>query len=103
MTQEERQATIDAIERFRNSDPDLVKRYDVEFVIANFNHDKTSALTEFLSTNKIKVEKLKHEASDVFVVVNMQLDLQNVIDIESFLTYFADNHGCKYDGWGAFE
>lgn len=41
--------------------------------------------------------------SDVFVVIPMKLVPDRLIEIESYLTFFAQSHELNYDGWGAFE
>jgi regulator of RNase E activity RraB len=103
LTQEEQQATIDVIDRFKTNDPDLVKRYEMEFVITRFDQRRTLDLEAFLKTSGIHFDKLKSDGSDVLVVINMTLDVKSITDIESSLTYFASQHGYRYDGWGAFE
>jgi regulator of RNase E activity RraB len=103
LTEDEKQATIDAIERFRDSDPQLIKEYEIEFVIADFDKEKVFELSEFLKFNKINYQELKQIKTDLFVITNMLLDKEGIIDIESYLTYFANKHNFRYDGWGAFE
>lgn len=103
LTDDEKQATIDAISRFKDNDPELQKQYEIEFVIACVAKVKISDFTVFLRENKINYQKVERKESDLFVVINMRLDKEKIIEIESYLTYFANKHGSKYDGWGAFE
>jgi hypothetical protein len=103
LTREEYQATIDAIGRFRPNDPDLFKHYEIEFVLASFDTERTPDLIDFLKKSGVHFTKLKHHGSDVLVVINMKLDVKTITEIEASLTYFAGLHNFKYDGWGAFE
>src|SRR5689334_15688166 len=103
LTEEEIQATLDAIDRFKPNDPELEKTYGVEFVIAHTDSSTLNSIESFLNQNKISFNALKPSGSDVLVLIDMKLDKDKILDIESALTYFANNNGFKYDGWGAFE
>jgi hypothetical protein len=103
LTEDEIQATLDAIDRFKANDPELEKTYEVEFVIAHAASSTLNSLESFLSQNKITFKTLKPSGSDVLVVINMKLERDKMLDIESSLTYFANKNDFKYDGWGAFE
>jgi hypothetical protein len=103
LTQEEKQATRDAIAGFKEKDPKLEKEYEIEFVIANFDEARTLKLFEFLKANDINYQRFEQKESDAFVFITMRLDDERIIEIESYLTYFANDYGFKYDGWGAFE
>ena len=103
LTEEEKNATLDAIDRFKASDPGLQKTYAVEFVIANFNGPDLISIESFLIQNEVSFDELKRVDSDIFVIIKMKLDSKRVIDIESYLTYFANENDLKYEGWGAFE
>ena len=103
LTLQEKRATIDAINRFKDADPELQKRYDVEYVIGDFTPKTLSDLKQFLEASGIKYKELKRRQLDVFVVIEMKLEIDKVIEIETYLTYFVNNYGFKYDGWGALE
>ena len=103
LTEDEIQATIDAIDRFKPNDPGLDKTYEVEFVIAHTDSLTLNSIESFLNLNKITFNTLKSNGSDILVVIDMKLERDKLLDIESSLTYFADKNGFKYDGWGAFE
>jgi hypothetical protein len=103
LTREEKQATRDAIARFKENDPKLEKEYEIEFVIANFDEARTLNLFEFLKVNKINYQRFEQKESDALVIIIMKLDDERIIEIESYLTYFAKDYGFKYDGWGGFE
>lgn len=103
LTQDEKQATRDAIARFKENDPKLEKEYEMEFVIANFDEARTLNLFEFLKVNKIGYQRFEQKESDAFVIIIMRLDEERILEIELHLTYFANHFGFKYDGWGAFE
>ncbi len=57
----------------------------------------------FLNENDITFKTLKTTGSDILVVIEMKLDKDKMLSVESSLTYFANKHSFKYDGWGAFE
>lgn len=103
LTEEEIQASLDAIDSFKTNDPELKKTYEVEFVIAQTNSSTLNSIESFLNQNKITFKTLKPSGSDVLVVIEMKLEKDEMLDIESALTYFANKNGLKYDGWGAFE
>jgi regulator of RNase E activity RraB len=103
LTEDEIQATLDAINRFKPNDPGLEKTYEIEFVITHTDSSTLNSIELFLNQNEIAFTELKTNASDIFLVMEMKLDKDRIIDIESSLTYFANKHGLKYDGWGAFE
>lgn len=103
LTQDEIQGTIDAIERFKPSDPGLKKTYEIEFVITNTESSIENSIKLFLTHTKINFKKIEIRGSDVLVIIEMKLERDNILEIESSLTYFANENGLKYDGWGAFE
>lgn len=103
LTEDEIQATLDAIDRFKPNDPELEKTYEVEFVIAHADSSTLNSIGSFLSQNNITFKNLKQDKSDVLVVIDMKLEQDKMLQIESSLTYFANKNGFKYDGWGAFE
>jgi hypothetical protein len=103
LTQDEIQATLDAIDRFKPNDPELEKTYEVEFVIGHADSSTLNSIESFLNQNKITFKTLKPSGSDVLVVIDMKLERDKMLDIESSLIYFANKNGFKYDGWGAFE
>ncbi|SKC43922.1 ribonuclease E inhibitor RraB [Ohtaekwangia koreensis] len=103
LTKNEIQATLDAIDRFRPNDPGLEKTYEVEFVIAHADSSTQNSIDSFLNQNEITFKNLKTSGSDILVIIDMKLDKDKMLAIESSLTYFANKHGFKYDGWGAFE
>jgi len=103
LTEEEIQATLDAIDRFKLNDPEFEKTYEVEFVIAQTDYSTLNSIETFLNQNKIDFKTLKTCGSDISVVIDMRLKKDKILYIESALTYFANENGFKYDGWGAFE
>jgi hypothetical protein len=103
LTEDEIQATLDAIDRFKPNDPGLEKTYEIEFVIANSNSSTLNSIELFLNQNEVTFKMVKISGSDILVVIEMKLDKDKILRIESSLTYFANKHGLKYEGWGAFE
>ncbi|HZY79601.1 MAG TPA: hypothetical protein VFE50_08765 [Cyclobacteriaceae bacterium] len=104
LTHEEKQATLDAIDRFRTNDPKLLKLYEIEFVLTGAISDlNDNDLIDFLNANSIEYAELRQNGVDTLVIVRMRLDADRLIMIESYLKFFANNHALVYDGWGAFE
>lgn len=101
---DERQATLDAISRFKVNDPELKKEYDIEFVITGVIPPSWETdLISFLKGNKISYKKVIRNESDIYVIIPMGMEENKIIEIEEYLTFFANDHLLKYDGWGAFE
>lgn len=104
LNEQEIRATNDAIARFKSNDPALKKTYDVEFVIVDPNTLlELNSIESFLGENEIEFRNVRRYKSDILVEVQMKLEEKQLLEIESYLTYFANEHGLKYDGWGAFE
>lgn len=104
LTSEETQATRDAISRFKVRDPELKKEYDIEFVIAGVaTTSYEQDLITFLKANSISYKKVIKDENDIYVIIPMNMDEGKIIEIEEYLTFFANEHLLKYDGWGAFE
>src|SRR5687768_8942166 len=96
LRKDEIQATLDAIDRFKPNDPGLEKTYEIEFVIAHTDSSTLNSMELFLNQNEIKFKTLKTSGSDLLVVIEMKLDKDKMLEVESSLTYFANKHGSKY-------
>ena len=103
LTPVEKQATMDAIKRFQTKDKNLINTYDIEFIITNAKENNIPKFEEFLKQIKLKYKSMNFKNSDLITTIQMKMIYEKIIEIESFLTFFAVENGLKYDGWGAFE
>ncbi|HMJ67369.1 MAG TPA: hypothetical protein VK508_00660 [Cyclobacteriaceae bacterium] len=87
LTPEEKQATLDAIDRFKAKDPELLRLYEVEFVLTGVVRDvNDNDLFDFLRLNSIEYTKVTRNGADILLVITMRLDATRLIELESYLT-----------------
>ena len=98
LTSQEKQATKDAIERFRQGGSNLDKPHDIEFIFANGTKVPYNTLRNQLQAAGLKPDRIAAKGDDVHIHFTMKLDYERIIDIESRLTYIAHANGVEYDG-----
>lgn len=103
LSPEEKAATQDTINSFKREDPELENLYEVEFYISGAGKKDASKLEGCLVENGIEFDDLDLDEDELLLSIDMMLDYDIIIRLETILGGFCAEHGLNYEGWGAYE